>query len=1127
MDFQRKKLITAVLVLLFGMGMATAQSKSDALKAGFENPPEGARPRVWWHWMNGNISKEGIKLDLEWMHRVGLGGFHNFDAALSTPQVVDHRLAYMTPEWKDAFKYATTLADQLGMEEAIAGSPGWSESGGPWVPAPQGMKKYVWSETLVEGGKPFTGTLAHPPSNTGAFQNIGIGNAFGGAPPQFYADAAVVAFRRAASDVSIESLHPRITSSGGSPDAAMLADGDLEKTTKLPIPAAGESAWIQYEFAAPTAIRSVTYVTKDPDEIASVITGIGAPEKNLEASDDGQIFRLVAKLSGGSAAEHTISFPAVTARFFRVTFKRTPPPQLPGWVVGFDIESMRKQMGHPPADYEIAELALHTGARVNRFEEKAAFTPEPDLYGYATLPVAADDAISKSGIVDLSAKMHPDGTLDWTPPAGDWVVLRFGYSLLGITNHPATAEATGLEVDKLNSKFVKAYFDNYLDSYKETVGAEMMGKKGIRYVINDSWEAGSQNWTDNMIDQFKRLRGYDPAPWMPVLAGRVVESAEASDRFLWDFRKTISDLIANEHYAQLEATLHERGMGHYGESHEGGRAFVADGMEVKKFNEVPMSAMWTQTPGVNKEQFGYNADDRESASVAHIYGQNLAAAESMTAAAAPWAWSPATLKPTADQELLNGINRIVIHESAHQPLVNKAPGLTLGPYGQWFNRNETWAEQAGPWIDYLARSSYLLQQGRFYADLVYFYGEDSNLTAIFADKSPNVPAGYGFDYINADGLIHELSAAGGRIKTSGGMSYRMLGLDPYSRHMSLPVLRAIHKLVEDGAVVAGPKPNDDPSLADDQSEFRKLNNELFGDGTGVRKVGKGTVYAGQDIGDVFKALHVAPDFDYIRPESDARLLFVHRKLADGDLYFVDNRNDRSEAVDATFRVTGKAPELWHAETGKTEPASFRIADGRTTVPLRLEPWGAVFVVFRKAATETARTLPVTTETEVAAVNGPWKVDFQPDRGAPPSITLDKLSSWTENQNAGVKYFSGSGTYTKTVDAKANWFTKGAHLWIDLGDVKNLAEVTVNGKPLGIVWHAPYRVDASSAMRPGANEVSVKVTNAWVNRLIGDQQQDATVKYTFTTEKPYKASSPLLPSGLLGPVRFYSITAGPE
>src|ERR1035437_3065234 len=405
-----------------------------------------------------------------------------------------------------------------------------------------------------------------------------------------------------------------------------------------------------------------------------------------------------------------------------------------------------------------------------------------------------------------------------------------------------------------------------------------MGKKGIRYVINDSWEAGSQNWTDNMIAQFIKRRGYSPVPWMPVLAGQVVESAEASDKFLWDFRKTIGDLIADEHYGQLEETLHERGMGHYGESHESGRAFVADGMEVKKFNEVPMSAMWTQVPGVNNEQFGYNADDRESASVAHIYGQNLVAAESMTAAAAPWAWSPSTLKPTADQEFLNGINRFVIHESAHQPLINKAPGLTLGPFGQWFNRNETWAEEAGTWVNYLARTSYLLQQGHFGADLIYFYGEDSNLTAIFGDKSPNVPAGYGFDYINADGLIHELSVADGRIATPSGMTYSVLGLDPYSQHMSLPVLRAIHKLVADGAVVAGPKPNDDPSLADDQLEFKLLNDDLFGDGTGVHRVGKGTIYAGQNLGDVFAALHMPADFDYTKPETDARLLFVPRKL---------------------------------------------------------------------------------------------------------------------------------------------------------------------------------------------------------------------------------------------------------
>jgi hypothetical protein len=1114
---------SGLAVLLLGTCAGISQNAADPLKAGFDNPPNGARPRVWWHWMNGNISEEGIKLDLEWMHRVGLGGFQNFDAALQTPQVVKTRLAYMTPEWKHAFKYATTLADQLGLEEAIAGSPGWSESGGPWVPGSNGMKKYVWSETVVEGGKPFHGKLAHPPINTGAFQNLSIHDMMASPPgataaPQFYADSAVVAYRRASVDQPVEALHAVITSSGGNTEAAMLSDGDLEKTTKVPIPEPGAVSWIQYEFPSPQAIRSVTFVTKDPDEITAFVAGISAPEKKLEASDDGQIYRQVAELSDSGAPEHTISFPAVTAKYFRVTFKRTPPPPLPDWASGLDPESMGIKIPPKPTDYEVAELVLHPGARVNRFEEKAAFFPEGDLYGLATPTVDAADAVRKSDVIDLTSKMSADGTLDWTPPAGDWVVLRFGYSLLGITNHPATAEATGLEVDKLDRRFVKDYFDKYLDSYKETVGADLIGKRGIRYVINDSWEAGSQNWTDHMIDQFKKLRGYDPLPWMPVLTGQVVESAEASDRFLWDFRKTIGDLIANEHYGQLEATLHERGMGHYGESHEGGRAFVADGMEVKKFNEVPMSAMWTQLPGVNKEQFGYNADDRESASVAHIYGQNLAAAESMTAGAAAWAWSPSTLKPTADQEFLNGINRFVIHESAHQPMVGKgnAPGLTLGPFGQWFNRNETWAEQAGPWIKYLARTSFLLQQGHFAADLIYFYGEDSNLTAIFDKKAPDVPAGFGFDYVNADALIHELSVVNGRITTKTGMNYRLLGLDAYSKHMSLPVLRAIHKLVEDGAQVAGQKPTDDASLADDAAEFKKLNDELFGDGTGVHKVGRGSVYAGQNPAGVFSALHVAPDFDYTKPASDTRILFVHRKLTAGDIYFVDNRNDRAESVDATFRVTGKAPELWHADTGQTEPVSYQIADGRTTVPLHLDPWGTVFVVFRTPTTETSHKLPHVTETNLATVDGPWKVSFQPDMGAPASVTLDSLASWSDNSDAGVKYYSGTGTYTKTIQASADWLKPGAHVWIDLGDVKNLAEVTVNGKSLGQVWHSPFRVDATSALKAGGNEVVVKVTNAWVNRLIGDLQPGAT-KYTYADVKPYKANSPLLPSGLLGPV----------
>jgi len=359
--------------------------------------------------------------------------------------------------------------------------------------------------------------------------------------------------------------------------------------------------------------------------------------------------------------------------------------------------------------------------------------------------------------------------------------------------------------------------------------------------------------------------------------------------------------------------------------------------------------------------------------------------------------------------------------------------------------------------------------------------------------------------------------------TKSGMNYRLLALDPYSKHMSLPVLRGIYKLVEQGAVVAGGKPTDTPSLADDAAEFKKLSDELFGDGTGVHSVGKGKVYAGQNAEAALKALSVAPDFEHTQPQSDTRILFVHRKLADADIYFLDNRNDRDETVDASFRVTGRTPELWYAETGKSGPSSYRIADGRTTVPLHLEPWGTVFVVFRKPAKAESLSLPKPVETELTTVEGPWNVSFQPGRGAPASVTLDKLISWSDSQDKGVKYFSGAGTYTKTIQASADWFKNRARLWIDLGEVKNLAEVTVNGKSLGVLWHAPYRMDLTSALKPGANQVTIKVINAWVNRLIGDQQPDATTKYTFADVKPYKANSPLLPSGLLGPVKLERVT----
>src|ERR1035437_7094248 len=660
----------ASMIVINCKGQSTETSAD--LENGFLNPHESAKPRVWWHWMNGNVTKEGIRADLDWMKRVGIGGFQNFDANLNTPQIVKKRLIYMTPEWKDAFWFTAKLADSLKLEMAIAGSPGWSESGGPWVPAEDGMKKIVWSETHIQGGIPFSGNLPKPSSATGVFQNLSLKTTFGinKTLPEYYHDITVVAYRLPVSDIPLKDLKPKITSSRGNFNLTQLTDGDIATTSLLPSDTVRGNAWIQFEFEKPQTFRSITIV--------------GGSSRYLEAGDDGKIFNKVCNIPAGGVPQQTITIPVTTARFFRITFKNPPLPALGTY---------------------IAEIDLHTALRVNRFEEKAAFATATDLYAQAT--PATDDVIATADVIDLSGKMKEDGTLNWTPPAGNWNIVRFGYSLTGHHNGPASPEATGLEVDKLNPKAVKAYFENYLDQYKNATGGLMGNKGGLQYMVTDSWEAGVQNWTNNMMEEFAKRRGYSMLPWMPVLTGHIVKSSEESDQFLWDLRKTLSELVAEYHYDQLTTLLHQRGMKRYSESHEYGRAFIADGMEVKRNADIPMSALWT--PGKNGYNIGYMSDIRESASVAHLYGQNLVAAESLTAYGDTWAFSPERLKPTADLELASGLNRFVIHTSVHQPTDDKIPGLGLGPFGQWFTRHETWAEQAKPWTTYLSRSSFMLQ----------------------------------------------------------------------------------------------------------------------------------------------------------------------------------------------------------------------------------------------------------------------------------------------------------------------------------------------------------------------------------------------------------------------------------
>ena len=557
----------ALLGLAAWTGAETpASAPDDALARGFQSPPDSARPRAWWHWMNGNVTREGITADLEWMKRVGIGGMQMFDGSLGTPVFVDERLVWMTPAWKDAFRHAAAEADRLGLEMAMAASGGWSETGGPWVKPEGAMKKVVWSETRVEGPKKFTGQLKNPPSVNGAFQDIPIPPPFdfpqappprGAKPepklppappdPAFYADSAVLAYRLPEGDVRMADRHPKVTASGGAIDAATLLDGDLNKQAAVSLPEGGGRAWVQLEFAEPYSAHAFTIAT---GAAASPFGGESIPPGELQASADGTRFVTLVTLPGpghpfAGFPVRTFAFPETTARFYRVVVE--PPPPGP----------IQRMMGLPaPREVKLAELELHSSPRVDRWEGKAAFQNMVDDASMPTPPVKAALAIARQDVVDLTSRMAKDGSLTWDVPAGRWAILRLGYSLTGHKNGPASREATGYEVDKLSAKHVRSYMDGYLGPVAEAAGPYF--GKSLRYLLMDSWEAGVENWTDDMVSEFRERRGYDPTPYLPVLTGRVVDSADASDRFLWDFRRTIADLVADNHYGLATEMLHER-----------------------------------------------------------------------------------------------------------------------------------------------------------------------------------------------------------------------------------------------------------------------------------------------------------------------------------------------------------------------------------------------------------------------------------------------------------------------------------------------------------------------------------------------------------------------------------------
>ena len=1069
----------------------------DTLKAEFANPPVSAWPRTWWHWTKGAVRKEGITKDLEWMHRVGIAGFQLADVNVGGGQAVERTIDFGTPEWLEAVGHAAAEADRLGLEMAVFSSPGWSMTGGPWVQPEQAMKKLVWSETRVSGPSDRPIRLPQPPTSEGGFQDFAAGRS---PRPGFYRDVRVLAYRTPAAEAAEPLIAASVHSSSGEIRAALLSDRRFGESLAIAAPDDGSPAWIEQRFDQPVTVRSITVAGR-----------AGIPVGRVAVSDDGEAYRTLVTLPGTQqyrqARVRTFAVPATTVQRFRIEF--TAAPLRPA-------ETMSEAPPQLVDNYTLVEWRLDSGARVHRWEEKAGFGHLFEYGTVATQAVDSDCCVEVDKVIDLTGQLREDGRLDWSPTEGDWTVLRLGYSLTGARNRPATRAGSGYEVDKLSRQHTSEYYDAYATRLKQATG-ELYGKS-LRYWLVDSWEAGTQNWTDEMIAEFKRLRGYDPTPYLPALVGRVVGDEQTSDRFLWDFRRTLVDLFAENHYGVLRERLHQDGLGLYSEASGVSLETIEDTLLNKGQVDIPMGEFWVRDL---HPHLMYLQDVRGAASAAHAYGKPIVAAEAFTGGGYE---SPFSLKRVSDYWIPQGINRLVYHTSAHQPL-DTPPGNTM--VGTHLHRNITWAEQARPLNEYFARICHLLQQGKPVVDLAYLLDEGAPSTPTIwgSGTTPPPPEGYKHDFINADVLLHRMTVdADGRLTLPDGMSYRLLVL-PASRQMRPEVLAKLRDLVEGGATIVGPRPQSSPSMMGQpatDARFAELTEQLWGDLNGtsrtVNYVGEGRVVWGRTLHDTLDRLGAGKDFIASAPLG-VDLSWTHRRTNDADLYFVSNLADRPAQVELQLRVAGRGAELWRPDTGTIEPLASKSDEQSTEVELDLVRNETVFVVLMGEPTNTA---PGQTprETQLEELAGPWAVSFPPGLGAPASIELDELAPLTEHATFGVKHFSGTATYQLTFTAPEDLRTKYRRVWIDLGDVRDLAQVRLNNHDLGIQWKPPYRYDVTKVIEPGGNRLVVPVTNQWTNRIAGDLAADEADRVLPGSAGTLRFRPPQLQtSGLLGPVRL--------
>jgi len=1046
----------------------TSHSFKD-LEKGFKAIPDSIQTSVYWYWISGNISKEGVVKDLEAMKKVGIN--RAFIGNIGLDNVPNGKIKMFSDEWWDIVHLTLKTATRLNIQIGIFNSPGWSQSGGPWIKPEQSMRYLTSSQVRVKGPQLFNKQLIKPQIN---FQDIKV--------------LAYPVSDDYNTDISL--LKPQLTAMPFVDSLPNLMDHNTSTGIHL-----NNNQPFSLDITAKTAytVRSLVITTT---EQAVYLEG------DLQAKINNQYITLKhfsidrtnpALITGfipfGPA---TVSIPATTSNSFRLILTRIS------------------------SNSGITELKLSATPMVEHYLEKTLAkmwpTPHPFWKEYQWQPQPDETStyiIDPANVMDISRYMKADGILNWKVPAGNWIIERTGMTPTNVTNAPAPPEGRGLEVDKMSKKHIAAHFDAFLGQILKRIPPE--DRKTWKVTVEDSYETGSQNWTDELIPEFIQKYNYDPTPFMPVVQGKVVGSEDQSDRFLWDLRRLIADDISFKYVGGLREISHKHGLTTWLENY-GHWGYPGEFLQYGGQSDEVGGEFWSEG------DLG-DIENRAASSSAHIYGKTKVSAESFTAAGNPWGRYPAVFKKRGDRFFTEGINNTLLHVYIEQPVDNAKPGLAAW-FGVEFNRLNTWFFDMDVFLRYIKRCNMMLQQGRYVADVAYFIGEDApKMTGI---TDPELPQGYSFDYMNGDIIKNVLTVKNGKLTLPNGINYSILVL-PKLITIRPELLVRIKELVQQGAVILGPKPERSPSLqgypaADMQ--VKSIADELWGtiDDT-INKVhhyGKGLVLSGMDMQQAMDLLKVIPDCKISQSNS---ILFIHRQLKDGSVYFLSNQENVPVSIAAEFRIAGKKPELWNAIDGSIrELPLFRQTANTTTIPIQLAALESAFVIFRKDGTTgdtTKANYPVALQT--IDLTQPWIVNFDSSmRGPVKPVLFDTLVDWSKNINDSIKYYSGTAYYHTSFNISS--IIKGVNYWINLGVARSIAKVSVNGVEMGGVWTAPYQVDITKALKPGENKLDIKVVNTWVNRLIGDSRLPANQRKTSTLFGPDSGSA-LESSGLLGPVKI--------